>query len=74
MEAKLKRDVAIVGHAHSGKTTLSESILFVSGAISRKGDVMQSNTVSDYNDDEKDRHISINSSYLNTSHNNNQIQ
>ncbi len=74
MDVKLKRNLAIVGHAHSGKTSLVESILFVSGAISRKGDVMQANTVSDFQDDEKERKISINASFMRTEYKNIQIQ
>ncbi len=74
MDVKLKRNLAVVGHAHSGKTSLVESMLFVSGAISRKGDVMQANTVSDFQDDEKERKISINASFMRTEHKNTQIQ
>lgn len=70
----MKRDIVMVGHAHSGKTTLVESLLFVSGAISRKGDVMQGNSVSDYNEDEIERKISINASFLKTNYKNHQIQ
>jgi len=70
----MKRDIVLVGHAHSGKTSLAESLLFASGTVSRKGDVMQGNTVSDYNDDEIDRKISINSSFLKISHKGHQIQ
>ena len=39
------RNVAIVGPYLSGKTTLLESLLFVTGAISRKGSVKDGNTV-----------------------------
>jgi elongation factor G len=41
------RNVAIVGPYLSGKTTLLESLLFVTGAISRKGNVKDGNTVGD---------------------------
>ena len=41
MDVKHKRTVVLVGHAHSGKTSLVESLLYVSGATSRKGNVMQ---------------------------------
>ena len=70
MNVAKKRNFVIVGHAHSGKTSLAESILSVTGATSRKGDVMQGNTVSDFNDDEIRRKISINASFLNTTYNN----
>ena len=74
MDPKLKRNIAVVGHAHCGKTSLCESILFVSGATSRKGDVMKGSTVSDFNDDEIERQISINASFLRTVCNGHQIQ
>ena len=74
MEAKLKRNITLVGHAHSGKTTLAESILFFCKATTRKGDVLQGSTVSDYNEDEQDRKISINASFLKVDHNGHQIQ
>lgn len=64
MDVRNKRNFIIVGHANTGKTSLVESLLFVSKEISRKGDVMQGTTVSDFNDDEKERNISINASFL----------
>ena len=42
------KNIAILGNAGSGKTTLTESILFESGQIQRRGRVSQKNTVSDY--------------------------
>ena len=42
------KNIAILGNAGSGKTTLTESILFESGLIQRRGRVSQKNTVSDY--------------------------
>lgn len=74
MEAKLKRNFVLVGHAQCGKTSLSESILFVSGATSRKGSVAEGNTVSDYGADEIERKISINSSLLFLNFQGHQIQ
>lgn len=74
MEAKFKRDIALVGHAHCGKTSLAESILFVSGSITRKGDVQKGSSISDFNDDEIERQISINASMLTVKYNNYQIQ
>ncbi|BAT51285.1 elongation factor G [Nostoc sp. NIES-3756] len=53
------RNVAIVGPYLSGKTTLLESLLFVSGAISRKGSVKDSNTVGDSATESRDRHMSV---------------
>ena len=74
MDVKHKRTVVLVGHAHSGKTSLTESLLYVSGATSRKGDVMQGSSLSDYNDDERERQCSINSSFLETTCRNYKIQ
>lgn len=74
MEAKFKRDIVIVGHAHSGKTSLVESLLFVSGATTRKGDVMKGSSISDYNEDEIERKISISDSFLRAHYHNFQIQ
>ncbi|MBD0344807.1 MAG: GTP-binding protein, partial [Coleofasciculus sp. Co-bin14] len=45
--ASTTRNVAIVGPYLSGKTTLLESLLFVTGAISRKGSIKDGNTVGD---------------------------
>jgi elongation factor G len=74
MQAKLKRDIALVGHAHSGKTTLAESMLFVSGMTTRKGEVQKGNTVSDFSEDEIDRQTSIHDGLLRINYNNHQIQ
>ncbi len=64
MDAKNKRSVVFLGHAQSGKTSLAESLLFKCKATSRKGTVLEGNTVSDYSWDEIERKISINSSFL----------
>ena len=53
------RNVAIVGPYLSGKTTLLESLLFVTGAISRKGNAKDSNTVGDSAAEARDRHMSV---------------
>jgi elongation factor G len=53
------RNVAIVGPYLSGKTTLLESLLFVTGAISRKGSVKDGNTVGDSAAEARDRHMSV---------------
>ena len=49
------RNIALVGHQSSGKTSLVEALLFNSGAISRLGKIEEKNTVSDWEDEEKDR-------------------
>ena len=56
------RNVAIVGPYSSGKTTLLESILFVSGAIKRKGSVNENNTVGDSSVEARNRHMSVEAS------------
>ncbi len=64
MDINKKKNFIILGHAQSGKTSLSESILFLCQATSRKGSVSEGNTVSDWNFDEIERKNSINSSFL----------
>ncbi|MUG97122.1 elongation factor G [Scytonema sp. UIC 10036] len=62
MNEKVKsgsRNVAIVGPYLSGKTTLLESLLFVTGAISRKGSVKDGNTVGDSAAESRDRQMSV---------------
>lgn len=58
------RNVILLGHSHSGKTQLSEALTFVGGGIPKPGRVEEGTTVSDYNEDEKERKISLNSSVL----------
>ena len=53
------RNVAIVGPYLSGKTTLLESILSVTGAISRKGRVVERNTVGDSSTEARDRQMTV---------------
>jgi elongation factor G len=53
------RNVALVGHRGTGKTSLHEALLFQAGAINRLGSVTEGTTVSDSDPDEKSRGMSI---------------
>jgi elongation factor G len=64
MDVRNKRNFILLGHAQSGKTTLSEMILYKCGATNRKGTVSEGTTVSDYSFDEIERKSSINASFL----------
>src|SRR6267378_2694409 len=60
------RNLAIVGHASSGKTILGGGILLCSSAIGRMGRIAEGSTVSDYHVSEKQRQISTQTSLLHT--------
>ena len=53
------RNVCLLGHGGSGKTALTESLLYMTGAIDRMGKATDGNTVCDYDPEEVKRQISI---------------
>src|SRR5512147_1982688 len=58
------RNFAIVGHASSGKTMLSEAMLATAGVINRMGSIPAGSTVSDYHDSEQQRQISVTATFM----------
>ncbi len=58
------RNFAIVGHASSGKTMLSEAMLACAGVINRMGNIAAGSTVSDYHDNEQQRQISVSATLM----------
>ncbi len=60
-DAENIRNVGVIGHGGSGKTTLVSAMLFVAGAVNRLGSVDEGTTVTDYDEDEIERKISISS-------------
>ena len=58
------RNVVLLGHGSSGKTSLSEALLFDSGTTSRLGSIEEKNTVSDYDEEEHARGLSVNLAVL----------
>ena len=58
------RNVALISHGGAGKTTLTEAMLYNTGAISRQGKIEDGNTVSDFLPEEIKRKISISTSLV----------
>src|SRR6266567_8472279 len=58
------RNFAVVGHASSGKTMLSEAMLACAGVINRMGSIAAGSTVSDYHDNEQSRRISVSATLM----------
>lgn len=62
--AEFLKNVVVLGHLGSGKTSLVESLAFISGAIDKKGEVEKKNTVSDFSPEEQHRLASLSTSIL----------
>jgi elongation factor G len=74
MDVKNKRNLILLGHAQSGKTSLAEVLLYFCKSTTRKGAVADGTTVSDYGFDENERKSSINLSLLFCDYKGNRIQ
>ncbi len=68
------RNVVFLGHGGAGKTSLVESILHTTGAINRLGSIEDKNTVSDFDEEEKQRSHSIHSALAYTHYKGKTIQ
>lgn len=62
------RNIVLLGHGSSGKTSLAEAILHKTGKINRLGTIEEKNTISDFDEEEKERGHSIHSALLHTAH------
>ena len=60
------KNIVLLGHAGSGKTSLAECMLYEAGIITRKGSISERNTVADYHELEQERGNSIFSKLLHT--------
>lgn len=59
------RNIVLLGHGSSGKTILTEAMLYAAGATTRLGKIEEGTTTSDYHNDEIERKFSIQSSLMN---------
>ena len=58
------RNVVLLGHGGSGKTSLVEAMAYVSGATNRMGKITDHNTISDFDKEEQKREFSISTSLI----------
>ena len=58
------RNIVLLGHGGSGKTSLTEAMAYLAGDISRMGKIDDGNTISDYDKEEIKRHFSTNTSII----------
>ena len=58
------RNVVLLGHGGSGKTSLAEAMAYVSGATNRMGKITDGNTISDFDKEEQKREFSISTSLI----------
>ncbi|HUR30924.1 MAG TPA: elongation factor G [Saprospiraceae bacterium] len=73
VDTKNLRNVVLLGHSGSGKTLFAETMLFESGAITRRGSIEGQNTISDYTKIEQERGNSLFSSLMHVQWRNNKI-
>ncbi|MEE4242313.1 MAG: elongation factor G [Desulfopila sp.] len=64
-DTNMVRNIAIVGHGNCGKTSLAEALLYTAGKIKRLGQVDNGSSAMDFEEEEINRNISINSSFHN---------
>jgi elongation factor G len=62
------RNIAMVSHSGAGKTTLADALLFFKGAINRRGSVQEGTTVSDFDEEEQRRQLSLSTSVIPVEH------
>lgn len=62
------RNIVLAGHGGSGKTTLADAMLFVTGTMTRKGSVPEGSSFSDFEKEEKEHQHSIYASVLHVNH------